>query len=153
LVVGIVQEGLEQFGDAGGVHVESDCRQHWLSGASGRRTSKQGEQSLEAGAWLVAQLTFPKAQDSNFVRAQGSCDLSISLFVAGKLPAPVRSIGLGYVAAFGAAVPETSVDEYGDALSREEKVGASAHSFGVKLPACNTIPDQVRSKAQFRGYV
>ena len=43
LVVGILQERLEQFGDAGGVHVESDCRQHRLSGARGRRTSKQDE--------------------------------------------------------------------------------------------------------------
>jgi hypothetical protein len=73
----------------------------------------------------VAQLTFPKAQDSDSIGAQSSLDLGIALLVAGQLLAPVWAIRFGYVAASGAAMPEASVDKYRDALSRKEKIRAA----------------------------
>jgi hypothetical protein len=147
------QEGLEQFGYAGGVHLESDCRQHWLSGTSDRYTSKQDEQSLEARAWLVAQLTFPQTQDSYSARAQLSRDLSVSLLVAGQFLAPVRAIRLGRVTASRTSVPEAAVDEYGGVLSWEEEVGRARDVIRVDSPTNNSISDKVRSKAQLRGCI
>ena len=142
LVVGTLQEGLEQFGDAGSVHVESNCRQYRLSGARGRRASDQDEQSLEAGVWLVAQLTFPKAQHEYSVCAQRFCCLGISLLVAGQFLAPVWSVCLGRVAVFGASMPEASVDEYGYTLDCEEEVRAPWQGRDVHLPATSPEADQ-----------
>jgi hypothetical protein len=98
----------------------------------------------------VAQLTFPKAQDSDSVRVQGSLDVSVALFVAGQLASPIWAIRLGYVAALRAAVPETAVDEHGDPLSREKEIRTSKHGLGPKLPVRNTISDQVPAEARFR---
>jgi hypothetical protein len=56
------------------------------------------------------------------MRAQGSCDLSVSLLVAGQFLQPVRSIGLRRVAALWASVPEAPVDEHGDPLGAKEEV-------------------------------
>jgi len=87
------------------------------------------------------------------VRAQGSCDLSVSLLVAGKLLAPVRPVRLGRVAASGASVPEAPVDEHRDALSLEEEVGRARDFIRADSPTDKSISDKVRSKAQLCGRV
>jgi hypothetical protein len=107
---------------------------------SRRATSKQDEQSLEAGAWFVTQLAFPKAKDSYSVGAQGSVDLCVALFVAGKLLKPIQSVRLGCMAALGASVPEASVDEYGDSVVMKVKIWVARDLSGTNLPSVNAVP-------------
>jgi hypothetical protein len=123
--------------------LESDCRQQWLSAASGWRAPKQNEQSLEARTRVVAELTFPNAQHVYSISAQRSCHLRVSSLIAGQFLAPVRSIGLGYVAALGASVPEAAVSEYRDARFLEEKVWRTCDIVRADSPADKSISDKV----------
>jgi len=54
-------------------------------------------------------------------------DAPVACYVRFEFRSPVRAVRFWVAAVRGAAVPEASVDEYGDTLPGEDDVGPRAH--------------------------
>ena len=67
--------------------------------------------------------------------------LSISFPVAFDLRCPKRPIRSGNMAALGAPVPETPVNENRQARLREHEIGTASEALGPNLPASYTGAD------------
>ncbi len=68
----------------------------------------------------------PDAEDGPALGAQCAVDAAVPGLVAGDLGQPEGGVGLGPGGVFGAAVPETTVHEHGDAEPGEDEVGADS---------------------------
>lgn len=66
---------------------------------------------------------------------------AVALHVLGDLRLPIRAIRRGQRAVLGTAMPEASVDEYGDLPAREDEVGADAAALSRLYREVNSIPE------------
>jgi hypothetical protein len=84
-------------------------------------------------------LMLPDSYDGPAGVGQDPVMASITFYVPGQFRTPVLAINLGRPPVFWTAVPETSVDEDGDACPGEDKI--RAHSPSRKVEAhVNPVP-------------
>lgn len=97
-----------------------------------------------------AQLVLPKANHQSTLLLQRSGMSPVTHPVALQLLFPEGGIALRHVAAFSTAVPKATVNEYGQALPCEVKVGASSYVPRVQSPSVDTCTYQGEPEAALR---
>jgi hypothetical protein len=73
--------------------------------------------------------------------------------VSGDLGLPEELIGLGYVAAAGAAMPEASIDKNGEICLGKEEVGFAWYPFGVHDPPAHFGANKPHFQQEFSAFV
>jgi hypothetical protein len=81
----------------------------------------------------------PDADNFPSLSAELACDSPVAGHVLCAFSVPEGSVGFRPGVTLGAAVPETSVDEDGDLLLGERKVGLSGQ-WKMPSPACDLVP-------------
>jgi hypothetical protein len=90
---------------------------------------------------MVFQVTFPNGNDLPTGPAQIACLLSVSSNVAAKLFLPKCGVVLWQrETASRAAMPKTSVNEYGYSSGNESYVGPAGDAFVMKPITAKTSP-------------
>jgi hypothetical protein len=82
--------------------------------------------------WKVSlDLVFPKAQDTPTLLLKNRRDDAISGLILVELSGPKGRVGLWLHGVLRAAVPETSIDEYRDALRWENNVRSARNIASI----------------------
>ena len=87
---------------------------------------------MEAALVGALQLMLPDAEDAPAEGAEGAGDESVAGAVGGNLLLPEGGVRFRRRGVERAAVPEAAVDEDGEAVSPEDKVGFHAEAFFVR---------------------
>ena len=95
---------------------------------------------------------FPDAEDLPAFLAEENSRVAVALDVASDFSVPVFFIRGGHAAMFGAAVPETAVDENGEALFWENEIGPAGEAR-VAAPAFKFSGAEERNEEELGGLV
>ena len=120
-----------------------------------------GEEAALVGA---LQLMLPDAEDTPAEGAEGAGDEAVAGAVGGDLLPPEGGVRLRRRGVQRAAVPEATVDEDGEAVCPEDKVGFHAEGLqlqpfafpperGSSAPAGEAVGAEERDEAQLGGGV
>lgn len=100
-------------------------------GGSGAKDQRAMQATQELGLVSPAQLVLPDANHFPTAFPQSGIHAAVASPVGRDLVAPERRVGLRLGGVLGAAVPETTVDEDGDAETPEHEIGADAGASPV----------------------
>jgi SAM-dependent methyltransferase len=98
------------------------------------------------------QFVFPNANDAPALRAKGLSRRTIAANVAVDLAEPIFAIAGWHSTMFGAAVPETAIDENGQAPFWKNEIRAAQHSR-MPSPTLDLSGAKHRGQQQLGGFV
>jgi hypothetical protein len=87
----------------------------------------------------------PQPDDGPACGAEGAFDCGVALSVAAKFGEPVCTVAARLSAVLWATVPETAVNEDGEALAPKDEIGVASHGL-VPAPAGDAGGAQDRSE-------